>query len=142
MLQMSEPSSVVPRLGHAYFRVVSDLMTLDEITERSGEMPTSGWSRGDRLLRGRRGIERVMTFSSWSLDSPLGIESPIYEQVDALYHPVARISNALRGVTEMSSTLQIVQYFSSRQDPGFHFSREWVSLLATMGATVDVDQYE
>jgi hypothetical protein len=142
MVHAAEYSSAVAHSNRAYFRVVSDSMTLAEITGRVGEKPSSGWSRGDRVLRGNRGVERVMTFTSWFLDSPGGSDLPIHAQIDALYQPVSKISTALRENTELRSTLQIVQYFSASTGNGFHFSPEWISLLATMGAAVDVDQYE
>jgi hypothetical protein len=117
-------------------------MTLEEITHRLGKTPSSGWSRGDRILRSNIGIERVMGFTSWYLDAPLEDDAPVHSQVDALYQPVRDISSALRGNAEMKSTLQIVQYFSIRSVAGFNLSAEWISLLGAIGAVVDVDQYE
>ncbi|WP_082724583.1 DUF4279 domain-containing protein [Microbacterium hydrocarbonoxydans] len=137
-------NSSQPELTHtsrAYFRVTSSSMTLDEMIGVLGVAPSSGWSNGDRVTRGNGSFERVMTFSSWTLESPLGLDAPMHEKLESLYEPVLGLSWRLSGHDSLRCTLQLVQYFSEPGDLGFNLSNNWLSLLAAVGAEFDVDQY-
>ncbi len=127
--------------NYAYFRVTSTVLSLEDITELVGEQPDSGFSVGDRIQRPGMIAERRYAFTSWERHSPTSPGASVRESVDGLLEPVRRISGRLVGRFDVTCELQVVQYMSSGNELGFGVYSEWVELLASLRAGVDIDQY-
>lgn len=126
----------------AYFAIESTSLSLGEISALVGVEPDRGWSVGERFRHPRSGIEGVRGFSWWVRESGAAPGAPIRLHLDALLPFVRSIAARLTGRTPASPVLKIVQYLYNDDEVGFHLDREWITLLGSMSASIDVDQYQ
>lgn len=126
----------------AYFAIQSTSLSLDEISALVGAEPDRGWSIGERFHRPHSGIELVRGFSWWVRDSGAAPGAPIRLHLDALLPFVRSVAGRLTGSPPASPVLNIVQYLYNDDEVGFHLDGEWIALLGSMSASIDVDQYQ
>lgn|GEM_PF-2351661 len=125
----------------AYFAIQSESLSLEEITALVGVDPDRGWSVGETLRRPWSERELVRTFSWWERESGVSPGAPIRLHLDALLPFVRSIAGSLAASTLVSPCLMIVQYLYNDDEVGFHLDQEWITLLGSMSASIDVDQY-
>ncbi|WP_337001451.1 MULTISPECIES: DUF4279 domain-containing protein [unclassified Microbacterium] len=117
-------------------------MSLAEIIDITQEDPDDGWSLGDMYKRQGMLEERPRTFSSWKRRSTAGQGGSVQDSLDGLFLAVSRIAPRIANRPELRCELQIVQYFSKpARDIGFHLDAPWLATLASVPASIDVDQY-
>lgn len=143
---MNEPysphGSVRIGVSLAYFRITSASLSLAEITRLTRENPDRGHSLGDVFTRPRMVGKHERTFSSWVRYSSAGQGLSVQRSLDGLFEPVRRIADGISARPEIACTLQIVQYpLNHEADIGFGFDASWLTLLASIPAQIDVDQY-
>lgn len=126
----------------AYFAIQSASLSLDDISALVGVEPHHGWSVGERFRQQRSGIEVVRGFSWWVRESGAAPGAPIRLHLDALLPFVRSIAGRLTGSPPASPALMIVQYLYNDDEVGFHLDGEWIALLGSMSASIDVDQYQ
>jgi hypothetical protein len=99
--------------------------------------PDEAWDRGSR--NPASSVPR--RFSSFAVKPPAGVGGDLQAQLAGLLPKVADMKDPLSRLTDSltPAALEVVQVGSSRVD--FSLSREWITLLADVGASVDIDQY-
>lgn len=126
----------------AYFRITSQTLTLAEIISITQEDPDEGWSLGEMYTRRGMHTERPRSLSSWKRYSPAGNAYSVQDSLDGLYEHVERIVERISSQPELSCSLQVVQYFlNPKAEIEFKLNRRWVTLLDSIPASLDVDQY-
>lgn len=126
----------------AYFRVTSETLTLAEIINITHEEPDEGWSLGEMYQRRGMLAERPRTFSSWKRYSSAGYGLSVQGSLDGLYGHVERIAERISARPELFCSLQVVQYVSNpTAEIGFNVNHRWLTVLASIPASLDVDQY-
>ena len=136
-----DPGTAPSRLSFARFMVTSRTLTLPALTQVLGRHPDRGWSLGDSNPRPNAVVPQVRSFTNWTRDSGVEKGFPIRLHLDALYPRVMEVASRLNGRDDVDCGLQIVQYFESEREIGFHLERSWIELLGSIGASIDVDQY-
>jgi hypothetical protein len=129
------------RATYAYLRVTSQVLTTEQITRLAGVFP----DRSDSLGAPLRRTGRLRTFTSWALDSgiPPGDHVRLEDHLDALFPRVQAIVPGFAGRSELSIDLDIVQYLDNTPagDRGIWLTTDWILLLSSIGAGLDIDQY-
>lgn len=126
--------------SNASFTLQSDSLSLPEISALIGGESDRGWSAGEPFLR-PNGREFVPSFSFWVRESGVAHGAPIWQHLEALLPRVQAIAPALAPRRDLKPTLGVVQFLYTDQQVGFHLDSDWMVLLASVGAAVDVDQY-
>ncbi|WEK61156.1 MAG: DUF4279 domain-containing protein [Candidatus Microbacterium colombiense] len=126
----------------AYFNIASETLSLADITRITGEDADKGWSVGEMYRLPRMVIERPRRASTWTRYSSAGYGLSVQLSLDGLYGHVERIADRVASQHELICSVQIVQYVSNpAAEIGFNVDRRWLTLLASIDASLDVDQY-
>ncbi|MGN7967684.1 DUF4279 domain-containing protein [Microbacterium sp. 22179] len=128
-------------LDRAYLKITSHVLSLGQIVDLVGEEPDEGFSFGDPFINPGMSATRNRTFSSWRKYSSAPRSATIQESLDGLVEVAKRVSTRVGGRQDIDCELQIVQYLHSDREAGFGLSPEWLQILASMPAGIDVDQY-
>lgn len=129
------------RENYAYLRITSDGLSLTEISGLVGAEPDIGWSVGESFRRPRSTRELVRAFTNWERQSGLPAGAPLQAHLDALLPHAQALEAAVAGRDDIATTLQVVQYTADERDLGFHLDSSWIATLASLSASIDVDQY-
>ncbi|WEK61151.1 MAG: DUF4279 domain-containing protein [Candidatus Microbacterium colombiense] len=126
----------------AYFNIASETLSLADITRITGEDADEGWSVGEMFRRPRMVMERPRRASSWTRYSSAGHGLSVQRSLDGLYGHVERIADRIASQPELICSVQIVQQVSNpAAEIGFNVDRRWLTLLASIDASLDADQY-
>jgi hypothetical protein len=129
------------RATYAYLRVTSQVLTVEQITRLAGVSPDRSDSIGAPLRR----TGRLRTFTNWALDSgiPPNDNVRLEDHLGALFPRVQAVASGFAGRSELSIDLEIVQYLDNTPagDRGISLTTDWVLLLSSISAGVDIDQY-
>ena len=126
----------------AYFAVISDELSPDELTVCLGTQPSSAMEKASKHLD-----PPVPTANAWQIDSGLDRGAPLWQHLEALHELITpvidRIAELCKG--EPSAFLRIVREFSpadEQADLGFWLDGPWLAILGQTGAQLDVDEYD
>jgi hypothetical protein len=126
----------------AYFSVVSDELSPDELSVRIGMQPSSVMTKA-----GKRLDHPVPKTNAWEIDSGLEPGAPLWRHLEALREVVAPLSDQIAELCqgEPTAVLRIVRKFSpadEEADLGFWLDESWLAILQQTGAQLDVDEYD
>jgi hypothetical protein len=117
-------------------KILSDLLSPEEITSRLGSKPDRVWHKGNV-----REISRNMAkFNGWIMDAGSSRQAPIKEQVAMLLEKLKPLRTELNEIAALASVdLSIVVY--SDYEPPLHFDNATLGEIASLGANLDIDLY-
>ena len=123
---------------YAYFWVEGFECAPEEISKRLGIAPSKVHLKGEPLA----GPNRFRIANSWEVLSPLPRGSEVLDSyVEALLNLLEPCAAEIRSLSsECEVGINCVGYFFSA-NPGFHFSRQVLQRLSTLGVSVDFDLY-
>lgn len=99
-------------------------------------------SVGDVVQLGPLTVESRSNY--WQLDSGLDESDYVESHLDALYERLAPLRPRLRELTQSGCTamLHVVQYMPNEfQGHGIPIEADWVSMMADLGGSIDIDLY-
>jgi hypothetical protein len=129
---------------YASLTVISETLTVGEITEALGQFPDDSLSRGER--RPGSLVPVVASANSWRIqESSESSSIPVEQLLESLLARVVPLREALTRLSNKGSSIQVsvVQWISTSDGhgPGFGLDSQSVRLIAEIGASFDVDQY-
>ena len=132
---------VIPR--NVYLKVLSDEMTVTQISSVLGVQPDRAVTKGEVAHDSITG--RPSKWTVWRLVEQGGSSADISELVRALQKRISTIESGLKTLHQSGCkiTLQFALYHSSADEGGrgFMLDASLLKSLADIGAIVDVDQY-
>jgi len=117
----------------------------EEITAKLGLPPESTGVKGEKYSVGppHNRIERTYDYSFWTYTRETHSNDYVGDLADSFLREVVsprqKILTELRNVASLQ--FQVVQYYYSGCNPGFGLEADHVQMLATVGASIDVDIY-
>lgn len=128
-----------------YFRIQSDELDPEQITQYVGVEPTRSEAKESR--RGRKSGRLIPPRHEWMLDSGLAETTSLNEQVEAVLNQLAGAWDRIGELTAGGAAATLVMLRSF--EPGEHSSprglvldEEAISLLHRAGADLWIDEYD
>ncbi|KWT63914.1 hypothetical protein ADL21_00765 [Streptomyces albus subsp. albus] len=140
---------------YAYFALFSERISAQEITSELGIAPDEVSLRGSRRSAEPAVIPVNHSWKIVSREPDLCVDEQISRILDRLHPHTNRLAEVASRVTADGggAVLQVVRYFNdSDQDQldtsrvpnlyGWHLNRDVLDFLTTVGAELDVDEYD
>jgi hypothetical protein len=120
-----------------FFTVTGSTLDPDEITRITGLQPAKIWHIGDTIGKGGRKYKE----NGWKLDSGLERSKSLDDHLAAL---LAKIEPVLAALSKLDASYYkelacVIEAYCA--NPGMHFDRNMITLLAQLGAEIDIDLY-
>jgi hypothetical protein len=118
--------------------IFSSTLTPDRINSMLGIKCDKGYLTGDR----RGGTIIREKENSWIIYSRVPRDFPLKDHIEDILERVAPVANKIRKITDQPDTeVELGCVIHAIKEPPLFFSREQVSILCEMGASIDVDLY-
>jgi len=138
-LTVMAQGNTVTNEGEVYFALKGDNFDPDEVTRRTGLVPTVVKFKADPIPK----------CSSWVLSSGKVKDDllDIYEMAAKVVKPLANIVAQIKSVKEqydLRAVLQVVLWISADENvptPAIGFDEDVTAFLGTIGASIDIDTY-
>ncbi len=127
----------MPNEIYAELVITSASMRPDEITLLVGLEPTESWRTGE--IFGAANVRRRKE-NGWVLASGLDRSKDLSQHLASLMAKIAPRSEQLRNLADCSIEVACVLY-AYDYVPAMHFDSAIVSLVAAIGAEIDIDLY-
>jgi hypothetical protein len=114
------------------------------ITKTLGLSPTETGLKGEEYeTGGQKKIKRTRECNFWEIETKIITNEFIGDLVDKFAKEI--IEQRVEKIRHISATsrtkLTVVQYYYDGHNPGQFFDRQFVKLLADIGAEIDIDTY-
>lgn len=144
--EMKAPLQDDKKWWRASFGVFSASLTHQEITYRLGLEPTHTHTKGQPRGASRKdgSIEPSMAWrdSAWLLDSPLGRDRNLAEQIDWLLDAIEPKGEAIDSLRPDCSLIRLFCGFASHGGQGgFAIDARTLGRISKLGLNLDVDLY-